>query len=135
MGAMRRPEEQLQRAVVQLLQVYANRGLLTFCHVPNGGRRMRAEAGVLKAMGTTPGVPDLLIWLPGGGHFQIELKAKTGRLSAHQAAWISRMTDMGVAVHIIRSLEGLEALLRAEGVPPIGKLAAATPADIQERAR
>jgi hypothetical protein len=120
---------------VQLLQVYTNRGLLAFCHVPNGGRRMRAEAGALKALGTTPGVPDLLVWLPGGGHFQVELKAGAGRLSAHQAAWISRMTDMGVAVHIIRSLEGVEALLRAEGVPPIGKLVAAISADVQERAR
>jgi hypothetical protein len=119
---VRRPEEQLHRAVVQLLMLYANRGLLAFAHVPNGGRRTRAEAGVLKAMGTTPGVPDLLIWLPSGGHFQIELKAGTGRLSAHQAAWINRMSDMGVTVHVIRSLDGLEALLRAEGVPAVGML-------------
>ena len=119
---MRRPEEQLHRAVVRLLQVYQSRGLLTFCHVPNGERRDRATAGRLKAMGTTPGVPDLLVWLPGGGHFQVELKAGNGRLSAHQSAWISRMTDMGVAVHVIRSLDGLEELLRAEGVPVVGML-------------
>jgi hypothetical protein len=133
-GTVRRPEEQLHRAVVQLLQVYANRGLLTFCHVPNGGRRNPIEAAALKAMGTTPGVPDLLVWLPGGGHFQIELKAKAGRLSAHQSAWISRMTDMGVAVHVVRSLDRLEALLRAEGVPPVGTLAVAISADVQESA-
>jgi hypothetical protein len=131
---VRRPEELLQRSVVDLLSVYQNRGLLTFCHVPNGGWRKPTEAGRLKAMGTTPGVPDLLIWLPGGGHFQIELKSGAGKLSAHQAAWISRMTDMGVAVHIIRSLDALEALLRAEAVPPIGKLAVAISADVQERA-
>jgi hypothetical protein len=117
-----RAEEQLHRAVVQLLMLYANRGLLAFAHVPNGGRRTRAEAGVLKAMGTTPGVADLLLWLPSGGHFQIELKAGNGRLSAHQAAWISRMNDMGVTVHVIRSLDGLEALLRVEGVPAVGML-------------
>jgi hypothetical protein len=140
-GAVRRPEEQLHRAVVQLLQVYQSRGLLTFCHVPNGGWRKPTEAAALKALGTTPGVPDLLIWLPGGGHFQIELKARAGRLSAHQAAWIGRMTDMGVAVHVVRSLDGLEALLRAEGVPPVGTLAVAISADVQgstgvqERAR
>jgi hypothetical protein len=131
-GAVRRPEEQLHRAVVQLLQVYQSRGLLTFCHVPNGGWRNPIEAAALKAMGTTPGVPDLLVWLPGGGHFQIELKAGSGRLSTHQAAWISRMTDMGVAVHIIRSLEGVEALLRAERVPPVGTLAVTIPADVPE---
>ena len=79
--------------------------------------------------------PDLLIWLPGGGHFQIELKAGTGKLSAHQSAWISRMTDMGVTVHVIRSLDALETLLRAEGVPPIGTLAVAISADVQEGAR
>ena len=138
---MRRREEQLHRAVVRLLQVYQSRGLLTFCHVPNGGWRTRTEAGVLKALGTKPAVPDLLLWLPGGGHFQIELKAGNGRLSAHQAAWISRMTDMGVAVHVIRSLDGLEALLRAEGVPPVGTLVGAVDAkargdaDVQERVR
>jgi hypothetical protein len=80
-------------------------------------------------------VPDLLIWTPGGGHFQVELKTGSGKLSAHQAAWISRMTDMGVAVHIIRSLDSLEALLRAKGVPPVGTLAAAIFAGVQERAR
>ena len=42
---MRRPEEQIHRAVVQLLQVYQSRGLLTFCHVPNGERRDRATGG------------------------------------------------------------------------------------------
>src|SRR3954451_2984652 len=62
-GAVRRPEQQLHRAVVDLLSVYQNRGLLTFCHVPNGGWRKRTEAGVLKALGTTPGMPDLLLWL------------------------------------------------------------------------
>ena len=30
------------------------------------------------------------------------------------------MSDMGVTVHVIRSLDGLEALLRAEGVPAVG---------------
>jgi hypothetical protein len=134
-GTVRRPEQQFHRAVVQLLQVYQSRGLLAFCHVPNGGWRKPTEAAALKALGTTPGVPDLLVWLPGGGHFQIELKAGSGKLSAHQAAWISRMTDMGVAVHVIRSLDGLETLLRAKGVPPVGKLVVAIFADVQERVR
>ena len=45
---------------MQLLRVYQSRGLLTFCHVPNGGWRNPVEAAALKALGTTPGVPDLL---------------------------------------------------------------------------
>jgi hypothetical protein len=56
-----RPEEALQRSVVGLLAIYENRGLLTYAHVPNGGRRSKAEAGAFKAMGVRAGVPDLLI--------------------------------------------------------------------------
>jgi hypothetical protein len=130
-----RPEEQLQRSVVDLLSVYQNRGLLTFCHVPNGERRDRATAGRLKAMGTTPGVPDLLIWLPGGGHFQIELKAGAGKLSPAQAAWHGTLSGLGHRVYVCRSVDDVERCLRAEGVPQIGKLAVVTHADVQERAR
>ena len=77
---------------------------------------------MFRSLGVRAGIPDLLVWLPSGGHFQIELKAGSGRLSAQQATWISRISDMGVAVHVIRSLDGLEELLRAEGVPAVGML-------------
>ena len=129
---MRRPEEQLHRAVVQLLQVYQSRGLLTFCHVPNGGRRTPVEAAALKAMGTTPGVPDLLIWLPGGGHFQVELKAGAGKLSPAQAAWHDTVSSLGHRVYICRSVDDVERCLRAEAVPPIGTLAVVISASVQE---
>jgi hypothetical protein len=130
-GAVRRPEEQLQRSVVQLLQVYANRGLLAYCHVPNGGARSKAEAGVLKATGVRAGVPDLLIWTRSSG-FGIELKAGTGKLSPAQAAWHATVTSLGHRVYVCRSVDDVERCLRAEGVPPVGKLAVAVPADAQE---
>jgi len=132
---VKRPEEQLHRAVVQLLQVYQSRGLLTFCHVPNGGWRNPIEAAALKAMGTTPGVPDLLLWLPGGGHFAIELKAGAGKLSPAQAAWHDTVSSLGHRVYVCRSIDDVERCLRAEAVPPIGKMAVVTHADVQERAR
>ena len=129
---MRRPEEQLQRSVVDLLQVYANRGLLTFCHVPNGERRDRATAGRLKAMGTTPGVPDLLLWAADGRSFGIELKAGAGKLSPAQAAWHDTVSSLGHRVYVCRSVDDVERCLRAEAVPPIGTLAVAIPAGVQE---
>jgi hypothetical protein len=134
-GAVRRPEEQLQRAVVDLLQVYANRGLLAFCHVPNGERRDRATAGRLKAMGTTPGVPDLLIWADGGRCFGIELKAGAGKLSPAQTVWHATVSGLGHRVYVCRSVDDVERVLRTEGVPTVGKLAAVTHADVQERVR
>jgi hypothetical protein len=121
---MKRPEQQLHRAVVDLLQVYQARGLLAFAHVPNGGYRTPTEAGIFTSLGVVPGVADLLVWLPGGRSVQFELKAPLAkmRLSPAQIDWIRRMTDMGVAVHVCRSLDEIEAVLRDNGVPPVGKL-------------
>jgi hypothetical protein len=125
---------------VQLLQVYANRGLLAFCHVPNGERRDRATAGRLKAMGTTPGVPDLLVWTRSSG-FGIELKAGAGKLSPAQVAWHATVTSLGHRVYVCRSVDDIEHCLRMESVPPIGKLAVAVDVktrgdvDVQEGAR
>jgi hypothetical protein len=132
-GTVRRPEEQLQRSVVDLLSVYQSRGLLTFCHVPNGGWRSKAEAGAFKAMGVRAGVPDLLVWTQGGGHFAIELKAgRRAVLSGAQVVWHSTLESLGHRVYVCRSVDDVERCLRAEGVPPIGKLAAAIAADVRE---
>jgi hypothetical protein len=121
---MRRPEQQLHRQVVQLLQVYQNRGFLAFAHCPNGGYRTPTEAGIFTGLGVMPGVADLLLWLPGGRSVQLELKAPLAkmRLSPAQIDWIRRMADMGVAVHVCRSVDEVEAVLRAVGVPPVGQL-------------
>jgi hypothetical protein len=116
-----KPEEQLQRAVVQLLAIYAGRGLLAFCHCPNGEYRTPGVAGRLKAMGTIPGVPDLLVWLPGSMSFGIELKTERGRLSADQSRWHSTLSSLGHRVYVCRSIDEVEAALRIESVPAIGK--------------
>jgi hypothetical protein len=97
---MNRPEEQLQRAVVQLLAIYERRGLLAYCAVPNGGYRTPAEAGILNAMGVRRGVPDLLLWTPHGRSFGVELKAGRGptRKSSgnrRSRAWATASTSAG----------------------------------------
>ena len=120
---VRRPEEQLQRSVVNLLAIYQSRSLLAFCHVPNGGRRSKAEAGTFKAMGVRAGVPDLLVWTQGGGHFAIELKTESGKLSPAQVAWHATITSLGHRVYVCRSVDDVERCLRTEAVLPIGTLA------------
>jgi hypothetical protein len=117
-----RPEEQLQRSVVDLLQIYENRGLLAFCHVGNGEWRHKATGGRLKAMGVRAGVPDLLIWLPGGSGFGVELKAGASKLSPAQTFWHFTLETLGHRIYVVRSLDEMEMLLRAEGVPPVGRL-------------
>jgi len=115
-------EEQLQRAVCALLAIYEARGLLAFCHVPNGGYRTPAQAGAFKAMGVRSGVPDLIIWTGSGHSFGIELKGPKGKPSDAQILWKSTLESLGHRVYVAWSLQEVEAALRLERVPPIGKL-------------
>jgi hypothetical protein len=117
--AMNRPEEQLHRACADLLRLYEARGLLAFCHVPNGFGRTPAEAGIAKALGQRAGVPDLLVWLPGGRSFGLELKAGKRPLSPAQQTWHATMATLGHRVAVCRSIEDMQAALGAEGVPAI----------------
>ncbi len=57
---MNRPEENLHRAAVAHLRASLPSPWIVF-HIPNGGGRSKAEAGILKAMGVLAGMPDLLI--------------------------------------------------------------------------
>jgi hypothetical protein len=55
----RRSEDAIQRAVFEHLRARPARGVFCF-HVPNGGYRSRTEAAILKGIGVTPGVPDVI---------------------------------------------------------------------------
>lgn len=115
-------EEALQRAVVQLLALYEQRDLLAFAHVPNGERRDPVTGGRLKAMGVRAGVPDLLLWIRGGRALGIELKAGLGKISPEQMYWHARVSSLGHRVYVCRSVDEVEAVLRIEGVPAVGKI-------------
>lgn len=119
---MRRPEEQLHRAVVDLLWVYACFGHLAYAHVPNGELRAKATAGRLKGMGVRPGVPDLLVWAGNGVHFGLELKAGRRGLTPEQVVWHSTLAALGHRTYVCRSIDEVEAALRAEGIPPVGTM-------------
>lgn len=59
---MRHPEDDLQRAVVQYLDVALPADAVAYA-VPNGGKRSRTEAARLKGLGVRAGVPDLaIVW-------------------------------------------------------------------------
>lgn len=56
-----------------------------FCfHCPNGEKREMRTANKLLAMGVKAGVPDLIFILPEGKTLWVELKLKSGTLSAVQ---------------------------------------------------
>jgi len=107
---MKRPEEQIQRAVVQHLKVRSMPGVFYF-HPANGGRRTKAEAGIFKALGVRAGVPDLIFFYR-SQIFGLELKAATGRLTPIQRQTINDMETAGARTAVANSLD--EALITLE---------------------
>jgi len=107
----RSPEENLQRAVAQYLDVALPEGAVHF-HVPNGGGRTQAEGGALKAQGVKPGVPDHVVLYRGRVVF-LELKASNGRVSQAQQAMHNALRDAGFPVLVCRSVEEVADSLRS----------------------
>jgi hypothetical protein len=96
-------EHQTHLAVVEHLQWRAVSDLFAF-HVPNGGWRTKAEAGLLKAMGVVAGVPDLML-LHQAHLFGLELKREGGRLSPDQIAVHDAMRRAGATVSTVYGVD------------------------------
>lgn len=107
-------EDDLQRYVVQLLKLCADRRLVWFA-VPNGEARSKRTGAKLKAMGVRPGVADFAFTLPGGRSAYLELKTATGRPSPEQRVFRSDAEAAGALYALARSPEEVEAVLSAWG--------------------
>ena len=113
----RRPEQQLQRAVIEHLRWRGVPGLW-WCHYPAGGFRSAIEAAIFKSLGTTAGVPDLLL-VYRGQLYGLELKNDNGRLSDTQAATHDAMKRAGAVVETAYGLDqALAHLITVGAVAP-----------------
>jgi hypothetical protein len=93
-----RPEDAIQRAIVQHYRQRAAPGVFMFA-VPNGGSRRPVEAAILKATGTVAGIPDT-IWIKDGQVYALELKAPGGRLTPAQEGVLVALRAAGaIATH------------------------------------
>jgi hypothetical protein len=110
-------EERLQRTCMQWNAAKFHRFplLSKMFHPANGGARSPAEAGILKACGVKPGVPDLLLPFPTPFFcgLSIELKAQKGRLSREQRRWLMDFHNAGYLVGVVRTLEEYENMILA----------------------
>ena len=111
MRRRRRPEDQIQRALVQHLKARAARGLYWYA-IPNGGWRSAAEAAIMKGTGTRPGVPDLGFVFQGRPYF-LEVKADAASTATeHQLKAIADINEAGgfacVGLGLDRCLKILE---------------------------
>ena len=66
-------------------------------HVPNGGKRDKATAAVLKRQGVKAGVPDLHLPVARGGYngLYIELKVGSNKPTQLQKKWLSSLNEQG----------------------------------------
>lgn len=71
-------------------------------HVPNGGKRGKAEAARFKGAGVKAGVPDICLPVARRGYhaLYIEMKALDGRPSQEQGEWIARLTEQGCCARV-----------------------------------
>lgn len=84
-------------------------------------QRLRVQIGKMGGLFykfTSPGndgVPDRIAVMPGGRIWFVELKTKTGRLSAVQVLQIRRLHDRGANVFVVWDEEGADELIRRMG--------------------
>lgn len=99
---MSKPPRTTENIEQRRLAIFLDSTELLWCHVPNGGKRSKGEAGKLKAQGTKRGVPDCLIFnTPTNPDYHnacglaIELKRKDGKLTRYQRQWLSALQKNG----------------------------------------
>jgi hypothetical protein len=106
----RRPEQELQKAVLQHLAWRGARDIFVF-HYPAGGWRSSAEAAIFKSLGVVAGIPVPLI-IRNGHIFALKLKTADGHLTSTQIDTQEGMraagAAVGTAVEIDAALERLE---------------------------
>lgn len=102
---MTHEESKLQRMCVQWFRIHFPH--LTMFAIPNGGRRGKVEAAIMKGEGVLAGVADLFLMLPNmeyNGLF-IEIKTPDGRQSDSQRVFECKATEVSYCYKICRTFE------------------------------
>lgn len=79
------PEHDLQVACVAWFRAQYPKDAAMLFAVPNGGRRGKVEAALLKAEGVLPGVADLILLEARGGYGALCIEMKTRRRGSGQS--------------------------------------------------
>lgn len=90
------------------------RGLLF--HVPNENDRADSnsiQGAIRKSLGVWPGVADLILLIPRGGHgaLLIEMKDEHGQQKPAQKVWQTAVEAQGYAYKICRSLDQFKKII------------------------
>jgi hypothetical protein len=108
-------EDSIQAEIVMYYRNYYQR-LYKDClifSIPNGGKRDKRTAMLMKATGLTPGASDLIVIYFGKLLF-VEVKTSTGVQSEEQKVFAERVRDCGFDYHLVRSLLDFKLLLTCQ---------------------
>lgn len=61
------------------------------------------------------GVPDRIVFFPGGKVYYVELKTERGRISAQQKIQMRRLEELGQTVRVVKGMAGLIDFFRMTG--------------------
>lgn len=104
-----------QQAVIEWAKYAQGRypGLKNLYHVPNEGKRSKATASILKSMGLSSGVPDLILDYPAGIYHGLRIEMKYGKNtpSDEQKKWLLRLQAAGYFVAVVWSADAAITLL------------------------
>jgi len=108
---MKRPEQDIHRAVVRHLKVRGMPGLV-YWHAPMGiHAASKIQGAIMKSLGARAGVSDLIL-VHQGKIFALELKPDGGRVTEHQIEFMQDLSLAGgftaVATGIDQALKTLE---------------------------
>lgn len=108
------PEDNLQKAVCQLLDIYVGRGELTYFAIPNGGKRSKTEAAIMKGLGVKSGVPDMeILFSNNGPTIFLELKAGDNVPTRNQKSWIEWLNSNGRPAYVVYSVDEVYGIIKA----------------------
>jgi len=110
----RHDESNLQMTCVRWFRLqYPEMAGLLFA-VPNGSKRGKVTAAILKAEGALAGVSDLLFLMPAGTcpYLCIEMKTQTGRQSPAQKEFQNNVEAVGARYALVRSFDEFVSLIR-----------------------
>lgn len=120
--ATKRPEQDIQRAVIQHLRQRGMPGIV-YWHTPNGafygGKRnakgVAIQGAIMSGLGVRAGVADLIA-VHAGKIYALELKAPGGRASEAQMQFISDIDRAGAFTALVEGLDAALATLEAWGL-------------------
>lgn len=107
------PEQALQREIVTALRAVLLPPVFLTAIPAGGGGALRGA--ILKGMGYCAGVPDLM--LVSGKAYFLEIKCRTGKVSAVQHDTMSALEQAGADCAVVRSVDEALAMVLFWGIP------------------